>query len=318
VTTPNAQLKPKHESSVAVVGALLANIGIAAAKFVAAFLTGSSAMLSEGIHSLVDTANEVVLIVGIRRSRRGPDPLHQFGHGQEIYFWTLVVAVLLFAVGGGLAIYEGVSHLLDPHPIEDPLASYVVLAISFVLETASSVVAIRELDLSDTGLWRALLQTKDASVLAVLAENTAAIVGLAIAFIGLVAAQLSGDPRFDALGSLAVGLVLIAVAVFVAAESRALIIGESASGPLVDKARAVFEKDPDVASVESLRTMHLGPDHIVVTASVRMTADGPDVASTILRLKDALVESDPLLNDVTIEPAPGSASAAARVPGSAS
>src|SRR4051794_26440629 len=168
-------------------------------------------MLSEGIHSLVDSANEVVLLIGVRRSRRGPDPLHQFGHGKEIYFWTLVVAVLLFAVGGGLAIYEGISHLLDPHPIDNALASYVVLGISLVLESASSVVAIRELDTSASGgLWRAVLETKDASVLAVLVENTAAIIGLFIAFFGLLAAQLTGDPRFDALGSLAVGAVLVA------------------------------------------------------------------------------------------------------------
>src|SRR3954452_23572417 len=143
-----ASSKEKPESSIVVIGALIANLGIAAAKFIAAFLTGSSAMLSEGIHSLVDSANEVVLLIGVRRSRRGPDPLHQFGHGKEIYFWTLVVAVLLFAVGGGLAIYEGISHLLDPHPIDNALASYVVLGISLVLESASSVVAIRELDTS--------------------------------------------------------------------------------------------------------------------------------------------------------------------------
>jgi len=205
---------------VAVVGALIANLGIAAAKFAAAILTGSSAMLSEGIHSLVDTSNEAVLIIGVRRSRRAPDDLHQFGHGKEIYFWTLVVAVLLFAVGGGLAIFEGVTHLLDPHPLDDPLASYIVLAVSFVLEAASSVVAIRELDIPDgTGLWRAVIETKDASVLAVLVENSAAMVGLVLAFFGVVATQLTGNPRFDALGSVAVGVVLTAVAVFQAAES---------------------------------------------------------------------------------------------------
>src|SRR3982750_1144203 len=154
----------KHESPIAVIGALFANLGIAAAKFAAAFLTGSSAMLSEGIHSLVDTANEAVLIIGVSRSRRGPDELHQFGHGKEIYFWTLVVAVLLFAIGGGLAIYEGISHLFEPHPIDNALASYAVLAVSLALEAASSYVAIRELEPLETGLWRAVLETKDASV----------------------------------------------------------------------------------------------------------------------------------------------------------
>jgi cation diffusion facilitator family transporter len=245
-----------------------------------------------------------VLIIGVHRSRRGPDDLHQFGHGKEIYFWTLVVAVLLFAIGGGLAIYEGISHYLDPHPIDHALTSYVVLAISLVLESASSVVAIRELEVpEDRGLWRALLETKDASVLAVLAENTAAIVGLFIAFFGLLAAQITGDPRFDAIGSLAVGVVLIIVAVFLAAESRALLIGESASGPLVERARGVIMDDESVTAVESLRTMHLGPDHIVLTARVRFTPDRRDIPASIERLKELLADADPLLDDVTIEPA---------------
>jgi cation diffusion facilitator family transporter len=295
----------KPESPVAVIGALLANLGIAAAKFAAAILTGSSAMLAEGIHSLVDTSNEAVLIVGLRRSRRAPDDLHQFGHGKEIYFWTLVVAVLLFSVGGGLAIYEGITHFFDPHPIENALASYVVLAISFVLEAASQFVALRELEPAESGgLWRAVLETKDASVLAVVVENSAALVGLVFAFLGLVATEITGDPRFDALGSLAVGIVLTVVAVFLAGESRALLIGESASGVLVDRARSTIEHDSSVKGIESMRTMHLGPDHLVVTARVRFASDDGDagIPSAIARIKRNLADADPLLIDVTIEP----------------
>jgi cation diffusion facilitator family transporter len=294
----------KEESPIAVVAALLANLAIAAAKFFAAALTGSSAMLAEGIHSLVDTSNELVLLVGIRRARRPPDDLHQFGHGKEIYFWTLVVAVLLFAVGGGLAFYEGLTHFLDPHPIDHILASYVVLGISFVLEAASSVVAVRELEPNGApNLWRALLETKDASVLAVLVENTAAMVGLVIAFLGLALAQLTGDPRFDAVASLAVGVVLVTVAVFLAAESRALLIGESATGPLVQHARATIESDPAVESVHQVRTMHLGPDHVVMTVSVLFKPDRTDIPEVIASLKERLALEDPLFDDVTIEPA---------------
>jgi cation diffusion facilitator family transporter len=300
-----ADADSNHSSAIAVYGALAANLGIAAAKFVAAFFTGSSSMLSEGIHSLVDTANEGVLVIGVHRSRRGPDDLHQFGHGKEIYFWTLVVAVLLFAIGGGLAIYEGVTHLFDPHPIEDALTNYVVLGIALVLETASSVVAIRELDFPESGgLRRAVLETKDASVLAVIVENAAAITGLVIAALGLLAAQLTGDPRFDAIGSLAVGVVLVLVALFLAAESRALLIGESATGPLVDKARKLIEGDETVSGIESMRTMHLGPDHLVLTARVRFTAETADVVAAIVRIKSALRAADSLLDDVTIEPSP--------------
>ena len=293
----------KPESPVAVIGALLANLGIAAAKFVAAFLTGSSAMLAEGIHSLVDTSNEAVLIVGIRRSRQAPDDLHQFGHGKEIYFWTLVVAVLLFSVGGGLAIYEGISHFVDPHPIESALASYAVLAVSLALESASQYVAIRELEPHTSGgLWRAVIETKDASVLAVIAENTAGIAGILFAFVGLVLSELTGDPRVDALGSLAIGGVLIVVAIFLAAESRALLIGESARGELVDRARAVMEQDEAVGAVESIRTMHLGPDHVVLTARVRFMPDRNDIPAAVARMKRDLSAADPLLNDITIEP----------------
>ena len=294
--------KSKGQSPIAVIAALVANIGIAAAKFVAAFLTGSSAMLAEGIHSLVDTSNEAVLIVGVRRARRPPDDLHQFGYGKEIYFWTLVVAVLLFGIGGGLAFYEGLTHFVDPHPIDNVLTSYVVLAISFALEGASSLIAVRELEPSSS-LWRALLDTKDASVLAVLVENFAAMVGLVLAFLGLLAAQVTGDPRFDALGSLGVGLVLTLVAVFLAAESRALLIGESATGPLVERARQTLESDAAVTGIESLRTMHLGPDHVVMTAIVHFATERTDIPAVIARLKQRLVEIDPLLDDVTIEPA---------------
>src|SRR4051812_42772772 len=163
-----ASSKEKPESSIVVIGALLANLGIATAKFVAAFLTGSSAMLSEGIHSLVDTANEGLLLVGVRQARQPPDDLHQFGHGKAIYFWTLVVAVMIFAIGGGVAIYEGVTHLIDPHAVEDALVSYIVLGISLVLELGSTYIGVRELSDAkvSTSLRRALLETKDASVLA--------------------------------------------------------------------------------------------------------------------------------------------------------
>ena len=299
-------MAPPSESPIAVIGALLANLAISAAKFVAAFMTGSSAMLAEGIHSLVDSANEVVLIIGVHRSRRPPDELHQFGHGKEIYFWTLVVAVLLFSIGGGLAFYEGLTHLLDPHPIDNVLVSYVILAISFVLEGASSIVAVRELEPNGTpNLWRALLETKDASVLAVLVENTAAMVGLVIAFVGLLAAELTGDPRYDALASIAVGAVLVTVAVFLAAESRALLIGELATGPLVEHARDTMLSDEAVTAVEELRTMHLGPDHVVMTARVRFQPGRTDIPQVIARLKARLAEAEPLLDDVTIEPAAG-------------
>ena len=242
----------------------------------------------------------------MRRSRRPPDDLHQFGHGKEIYFWTLVVAVLLFAVGGGLAIYEGLSHSSIRTRSNTPLASYIVLAISFALEVGLDFVAIRELEPAQSGgLWRAVLDTKDASVLAVLVENIAAMVGLVLAFLGLLAAQLTGDPRFDALGSLAVGVVLMAVAVFLAARAARCSSANLRSGVLVDRARTVIESD------EAVSRHRLGADDAPGSRPCRrygtrpLRAGKPRHPPQIISAPEVTSSGrrDPLLDDVTIEPA---------------
>lgn len=297
--------KSSHESPIAVYGALAANLGIAAAKFVAAALTGSSAMLSEGIHSVVDTGNQALLLIGIRRSRRPADDQHEFGHGMELYFWSLVVAIVLFGVGGGLAFYEGVEHVLNPHPIENVLVSYVVLAISFALEATSWTIAFREISKTSAGssLRSAIVGSKDPTVVTVLLEDSAALLGLIAAFLGILVAQVTGDPRWDGFGSIMIGVTLTVVALFLASESRGLLVGERATRSVVDRARGVIEQDAAVAAVESLRTMHLGPSHIILTARVRFAPDMPDIPASVDRLKRQLVDADPILDDVTIEPA---------------
>jgi cation diffusion facilitator family transporter len=297
--------KSSHESPIAVYGALAANLGIAAAKFVAAALTGSSAMLSEGIHSVVDTGNQALLLIGIRRSQRPADDQHEFGHGMELYFWSLVVAIVLFGVGGGLAFYEGVEHVLNPHPIENVLVSYVVLAISFVLEATSWTIAFREISKAagNRSLRSAIVGSKDPTVVTVLLEDSAALLGLIAAFLGILAAQLTGDPRWDGFGSIMIGVTLTVVALFLASESRGLLVGERATRSVVDRARGLIEQDDAVAAVESLRTMHLGPSHVILTARVRFAPDGRDIPVCVERLKRQLVDADPLLDDVTIEPA---------------
>jgi cation diffusion facilitator family transporter len=293
-----------HGSPIAVYGALAANLGIAAAKFVAAILTGSSAMLSEGIHSFVDTSNQGLLLIGLRRSRQPADDLHQYGYGKELYFWSLVVAIVLFGVGGGIAFYEGIQHVFDPHAIEDFAVNYVVLGISFALEASSWTIAYREISKASGGrsLRDAVLRSKDPSVVTVLLEDSAALIGLTAAFLGILLAQLTGDPRFDGIGSIAIGITLTCVALFLASESRGLLVGERASDAVTDMVRGIIEGEEAVQALESLRTMHLGPDHVVLTARVRFN-DSANITGAIAKIKNELIRADPLLADVTIEPA---------------
>jgi cation diffusion facilitator family transporter len=262
-------------------------------------------MISEGIHSLVDTGNQGLLLVGISRSRQPPDDLHEFGHGKELYFWTLVVAIMLFGVGGGLAFYEGVIHFLDPHPLENPIANYIVLAVSFVLEAASWTIALREIraHAGEGGIRRQILSSRDPSVVTVLLEDSAALIGLIAAFVGILLADLSGDPRFDGLGSIAIGIVLAVVALFLAYESRGLLVGERARTQVRNTIRRVVEFDDGVESLVQARTMHLGPNEVLLNARVRFRGTAADeIAATISRLKRDLADADHRLTDITIEP----------------
>src|SRR5215213_119768 len=233
---------------IAVYGAIVANLGIAVAKFIAAALTGSSAMLSEGIHSVVDTGNQGLLLLGIRRSRFDADSDHPFGHGKELYFWSLIVAVVLFGVGGGVALYEGFIRLNEPTEIVDPIISYVVLGIAFVMEGASWTIAVREIgkESGSVGILRTIRSTKDPSVVTVLIEDSAALLGLIFAFVGILLADKLGDPRWDAIGSLAIGAILVIAATFLAFESRGLLIGERADEALINKIRDTISSTPGV------------------------------------------------------------------------
>jgi cation diffusion facilitator family transporter len=249
--------------------ALGANLGIAVAKFAAAAVTGSSAMLTEGVHSLVDSTNQLLLLHGQRRARRPADERHPSGYGRELYFWSFVVALLVFALGAGVSVYEGFLHLLEPEPAVSPLIAYVVLTVAFVMEAGSTVAAFREFDANRGGRswWAALRETKDAPTVIVLLENGAAMAGIVIAGIGVGLAQLTGNPHFDGIASVLIGLILGLVAMFLAVEAKGLLIGEAADPELIEGLRAAARR-PGVMGVSEIITVHNAPDQIVAAMSV--------------------------------------------------
>jgi cation diffusion facilitator family transporter len=259
------------EKPIAVYGAITANLLIAVAKFVAAFFTGSSAMVSEGVHSLVDTGNQSLILLGIHRSKKLADDQHPYGYGKELYFWALIVAVVLFSLGGGISIYEGINHLRHPGELGDPTWNYVVLAIAFVLEGAAGYLALKAL-LAAAGektFWQALRSSKDPAVFTILAEDFAALAGIVVAFLGIYFGHLYANPYLDGVASVAIGVILALVAVFLVYESRGLIIGESADSEIVRSIHALAQADPDVQRVERPLTMHLGATKVLLNMRVQ-------------------------------------------------
>jgi cation diffusion facilitator family transporter len=249
--------------------AFAANLGIAVSKFVAAMITGSSAMLTEGVHSVVDSSNQLLLIWGRRQSRKPPDRQHPFGYGRELYFWSFVVAVLVFALGAGVSVYEGVVHILAPEPAVSPLVAYGVLAIAFLLEGGSTFAAFREFREAKgaLGWFAAVRQSKDPPTFIVLLENGAAMAGIVAAAIGLALSQATGNPFFDGAASVVIGVILGLTAWLLAVESKALLIGEAADPALIDSIYAAAERQPGIVGVGHVLTVHSAPDQITVVMS---------------------------------------------------
>ena len=296
-------------STTVVLVALGANLGIAAAKFAAAAWTGSSAMLSEAIHSLVDTSNQGLLLYGIKRSQRPADERHPFGYSRELYFWSFIVAILLFSMGSGVSIYEGIDKLLHPHPISDPMVNYAVLGIAIVLEGISTWKALSEFNSrrDGDGMMAALRSSKDPSLFTVVLEDLAALTGLVIAICGIAAAHLLNVEWGDGLASIAVGLVLAAVAAFMSIEIQGLLIGEAASPPIVrgikDLIAAETGDGKPIRTLNELKTMHLGASDILVAASCDFhdgeTARG--IEATTMRLELAIKARFPDVRQLYIE-----------------
>lgn len=286
--------------------ALAANIGIAVAKFVAAAITASSSMLTEGVHSLVDSLNQILLLYGQRRAKRPPDAEHPFGYGRELYFWAFVVAILIFGLGAGVSVYEGYLHIRDPEPLRDPLINYIVLGIATLMEGTSWVIAIREFRKSkgDGGWWKAIRESKDPAGFIVLFEDSAALAGLIVAGLGVWASHAWQDPRIDGMASIAIGLILAAVATLLAREAKGLLIGERANPDLIAQVRAMLEAEPRITGVNHVRTIHTAPDRVFVAIS----ADFDDSlamgeAETLIERIEARLKAElPQLSSIYIRP----------------
>jgi cation diffusion facilitator family transporter len=282
------ELTSKH----VVYAALAANLLIAAAKAAAAFWTGSSAMMSEALHSLVDSLNEVLLLYGQHRASRRPDPEHPLGHGRELYFWSFIVALLIFAVGSGVSLFQGVEQLIDPHPIENAWINYAVLAFALVFEGTSWAISLKQFHRHRGRLtfYEAFRRSKDPPSFMVLFEDSAALLGIAIAAVGTFAATHLQKPEFDGVASLLIGLVLGGVAILLARESKSLLIGESASSELTRSVTEIAAKNPAVLRVNGMLTAQLAPDQIVVALSLEFRDDlrVPELEEQVIEIENSI------------------------------
>ncbi|MBB3235432.1 cation diffusion facilitator family transporter [Phyllobacterium endophyticum] len=302
-----SQAPTAHAGSKKVIyAAIIGNLLIAATKFIAAFFTGSSAMLSEGVHSLVDTGNGGLLLYGLRRASRPADITHPLGHGRELYFWSFVVALLVFAVGAGVSFYEGLIHIMEPEAVANPLVNYVVLGFAMLFEGASWSVALKEFRAvkGKLGYVRAVRQSKDPSVFTVLFEDTAALLGLVIAFIGISAAQIFDMPQLDGVASIGISLVLATTAIFLARETKGLLIGESALPEMEQQILDIANSDPDVQRANGVLTMHMGPKQIFAGLSVEFEdrVQANEIEACVERLEAMLKKANPDIVTLFVKP----------------
>jgi cation diffusion facilitator family transporter len=297
------------ESKVSIYAALGANIAIGIAKFVGAAISGSSAMLSEGIHSVVDSVNQLLLLYGLKRSKIPPDEQFPLGRGQELYFWSLMVAVLIFGLGGGVSIYQGWQSFQRPELGGHVLVSYSVLATAAVLEGLALTVSIREFNKSprnaDISLWQAIRDSKDPSSFIVIVEDAAALVGLSIAFAGVLLTQLFHDPIYDGMASIVIGLLLTVVAVVLVIETKGLLMGESASQAVRESIKTLVKSDQAVSEMESPITLHLGPREIMLAMNIEfrdhLSAD--EIEAAVRRIEKSIRTTHQEVTRIFIEAA---------------
>ena len=293
----SARLEQVSKSKIAISAAIAGNVAIAITKFVAAAFTGSSAMLSEAIHSVVDTGNGCLMLLGVRKSRRPPDSDHPFGHGHELYFWTLIVGVLIFAVGGGMSVYEGIMHILHPTVPDNPAWSYSVLAIATVFEGTTWLFGWKAFNIERgrKGVLETIHDTKDPTSFTVLLEDSAALLGLVFAFFGIFLGSQLQMPYLDGVASVSIGLLLCGVAVLMVYESKGLLIGEGLDRQELESIRELVQGDPAVERVRHLHTMYLGPHEVLLTIELRFHSDitALDVRRAVRRLQEVIQSRHP-------------------------
>lgn len=295
------------ESKTAILAALAANLAIAIIKFVAAWFTGSSAMLSEGIHSLVDTANEWLLLLGLRSSQQPASERRPFGYGRELYFWAFMVAVFIFSIGGGLSLYEGYEHLRHPAPLGDPTWNYVVLGLAFCFDGLSFRVALRTFNGQRGGqpFWAAFRKSKDPSVFVVLFEDASDLLGLLIAFLGVFLSHMLDMPALDGVASLLIGVLLLIVAGLLLRETKSLLLGEPAEPTLLAHIAELANAETDIMRADSPLSSYLSPHEILVVLPVEFSPTLPaaQLTQVVERLRVAIQAAHPDVQHVFIQPA---------------
>ncbi|AGB42968.1 cation diffusion facilitator family transporter [Mesorhizobium australicum WSM2073] len=293
-------------SRTVIYAALAGNLAIALTKFAATFFTGSSAMLSEGVHSLVDTGNGGLLLYGMHRAARPADSSHPLGHGRELYFWSFIVALLVFALGAGVSFYEGIIHIMAPEPVANARVNYIVLGLSFLFEGSSWLVALKEFrkQKGKQGWLQAVQSSKDPSVYTVLFEDSAALLGLAVAFAGILAAEIFEMPELDGAASIGISLILGTTAIFLARESKGLLIGEPASPEVQRKVLAIVQQDPAVQRANGVLTVHMGPEEIVAGLSIEFEdhLSAPEIEACVERIEARLKKEMPEITRLFVKP----------------
>ena len=292
-------------SKLAIYGAIGANIAIAASKFVAAYFTGSSAMLSEGIHSLVDSGNGVLILFGVHQSAKAPDRRHPFGRSKELYFWALIVAILVFSVGGGMSFYEGIEHLKHPAALSDPTWNYWVLGFSLVFESVSCFLAFKAFnaDRGEDGFWSSLRRSKDPAVFAILLEDLAALLGLVIALAGVYFGHLLNNPALDGIASIGIGTLLVVVAIFLIYKTKGLLVGIGADDETLTGLQRIVQAQPAVQQMRVPLTMYLGPADVILALDIefenRLSAG--EVEHAVIAVQKAIRAEYPEFKRIFVE-----------------
>ncbi len=295
----------EEKSKKVIIIALLGNLAIAVSKFIAAGITGSSAILSEGIHSVIDTGNEGLMLLGLHMAKKPADELHPFGRGKEVYFWSFVVAIMIFAVGSGVSIYEGIHNLLHPEQIKNPLVNYIVIGLAFLFEGTSWTYALINFnkERGQRGFIEAAHRAKDPTTFIVLFEDSAALSGLAVAAVGIFLEQMTGNTLFDSLASIIIGLILAVIASWLAYETKGLLIGESAGGEIVKGIKSVLNEFDSIEHINEVLTMHMGPHYILVNLSVdfKDSVSAGEVESSIEEMDKRIKEKNGDIKRIFIE-----------------